>query len=37
VEGDEEFGSPKVAYATGFRLPGQEQVFVVASGFYPSQ
>lgn len=37
VEGDEEFGSPKVSYATGFRLPGQEQVFVVGSGFYPSQ
>lgn len=35
VEGDEEFGSPKVTYATGFQLPGQEQVFVVGSGFYP--
>ncbi|MDE0580372.1 MAG: cache domain-containing protein [bacterium] len=37
VEGDEEFGSPKVGYASGFRLPGQEQVFVVGSGFYPSE
>ncbi|MDE0463334.1 MAG: cache domain-containing protein [Caldilineaceae bacterium] len=35
VEGDEEIGSPKIAYATGFRLPGRDQVFVVASGFYP--
>ena len=37
VEGDEETGSRKIAYATGFRLPGQEQVFVVASGFYPDE
>ena len=36
VEGDEETGSPKIAYATGFRLPGRDQVFVVASGIYPS-
>ncbi len=35
VEGDEETGSRKIAYATGFRLPGQDQVFVVGSGFYP--
>lgn len=37
VEGDEEFGSPKVSYATGFRLPGRDTVFVVGSGFYPSE
>ena len=37
VEGDEETGSPKVAYATGFRLPGRDPVFVVASGFYPDE
>lgn len=37
LEGDEEIGSPKISYATGFQLPGQEQVFVVAAGFYPSQ
>ena len=37
VEGDEETGSPKITYATGFRLPGQEQVFVVGSGFYPDE
>ena len=37
VEGDEETGSPKIAYATGFRLPGREQLFVVASGFYPEE
>ncbi|MCY4354031.1 MAG: cache domain-containing protein [Truepera sp.] len=36
VEGDEETGSPKIAYATGFRLPGRDQVFVVTSGIYPS-
>ncbi len=35
IEGDEEIGSLKVAYATGFTLPGRDQVFVVASGFYP--
>ena len=35
IQGDEETGSPKVAYATGFTLPGRDQVFVVASGFYP--
>ncbi|MYC93645.1 MAG: hypothetical protein F4X14_01625 [Caldilineaceae bacterium SB0661_bin_32] len=37
VEGDEAFGSPKIAYATGFRIPGRDQVFVVASGFYPEE
>lgn len=37
IEGDEEFGSPKIAYATGYRLPGRDQVFVVASGFYPDE
>ena len=37
VEGDEETGSPKIAYATGFRRPGSESVFVVASGFYPDR
>lgn len=37
VEGDEETGSPKIAYATGFRLPGRDQVFVVASGLYPDE
>lgn len=37
VDGDEEFGSPKVSYATGFRLPGRDEVFVVGSGFYPIQ
>ena len=37
VEGDEEIGSPKIAYATGFRIPGRDQVFVVASGFYPEE
>lgn len=35
IEGDEETGSPKVAYATGFTLPGRDQVYVVVSGFYP--
>lgn len=35
VEGDEETGSPKIAYATGFRLPNRDQIFVVASGIYP--
>lgn len=35
VEGDEETGSPKIAYATGFRISGSEAVFVVASGIYP--
>ena len=35
VVGDEETGSPKIAYATGFRRPGSETVFVVASGYYP--
>ena len=35
VEGDEETGSPKIAYATGFRLPDRDQVFVVASGIHP--
>ena len=35
IEGDEETGSPKVAYATGFTLPGRDSVFVVISGFYP--
>ncbi len=37
IEGDEEIGSPKIAYATGFRIPGRDQVFVVASGFYPDE
>ena len=37
VEGDEELGSPKIAYATGYRRPGSETVFVVASGFYPEE
>ena len=35
VQGDEETGSPKVAYATGFRMRNRDPVFVVASGFYP--
>ena len=35
VAGDEETGPPKVSYATGFRLPGRDQVFVVGSGIYP--
>ena len=35
VEGDEERGSRKIAYATGFQRPGSETTFVVASGFYP--
>ena len=35
VEGLEETGSPKIAYATGFRLPDRDQVFVVASGIHP--
>lgn len=35
VHGDEKTGSPKIAYATGFRMPNRDQVFVVASGFYP--
>ena len=35
VEGDEETGSPKIAYATGYSRPGSETIFVVASGFYP--
>jgi len=37
IEGDEETGSPKIAYATGFRIPGRDQLFVVASGFYPDE
>lgn len=37
VEGDEETGSPKVAYATGYHLPGRDQVFVVGSGMYPDE
>ncbi|MDE0312657.1 MAG: cache domain-containing protein [Caldilineaceae bacterium] len=37
VEGDEETGSRKIAYATGYRLPGRDQVFVVVSGFYPDE
>ena len=37
VEGDEETGSPKIAYATGFHLPDRDQVFVVASGIYPDK
>ncbi len=36
VEGDEETGSPKIAYATGFRIYDSETLFVVASGFYPN-
>ena len=35
VQGDEETGSPKVAYATGFRMRNRDPVFVVVSGFYP--
>ena len=35
VEGDEETGSPKIAYATGFHLPDRDEVFVVGSGIYP--
>ena len=35
VKGDEETGSRKIAYATGFRMPNRDQTFVVASGFYP--
>ncbi|SAY38645.1 hypothetical protein FLM9_546 [Candidatus Synechococcus spongiarum] len=35
IEDDEETGSPKVAYATGFTLPGRDSVFVVVSSFYP--
>lgn len=37
VEGDEETGLTKVAYATGYRLPGRDQVFVVGSGMYPDE
>ena len=35
VEGDEELGSRKIAYATGYRRPDSDTTFVVASGFYP--
>ena len=36
VEGDEEIGSPKIAYATSYRSTGwSDLTFVVASGFYP--
>ena len=35
VQGDEETGSPKIAYATGFRMPNRNQVLVVASVIYP--
>ena len=35
IEGDEETGSAKIAYATGFTLPDRDSVFVVVSGFYP--
>ena len=37
VEGDEETGSPKIAYATGFRIPNRAPLYVVASGMYPDQ
>ena len=35
IEGDEESGSRKVAYATGFTAPGTNELIIVASGFYP--
>ena len=35
VEGDEERGSRKIAYATGYRSAGSGTTFVGASGFYP--
>ena len=36
VHGDEETGSPKIAYATGFRMPNRDQVLVVASVLHPA-
>ena len=34
IEGDEERGSPKIGYATGFPVPGSDQMVVVGSGIY---
>ena len=34
VEGDEAFGSPKLTYAQGFRLPDRDQLFIVCAGIY---
>ena len=36
VEGDEETGSPKIGYATGFPGPNTDQMVVVGSGIYVS-
>ena len=35
VEGDEAFGSLKLAYAEGFHLPDRDQLFIVCAGIYP--
>ena len=34
VEGDEAFGSPKLTYAEGFRLPDRDQLFIICAGIY---
>ncbi|MDE0100350.1 MAG: hypothetical protein OXM87_12215 [Truepera sp.] len=34
VEGDEETGSPKIGYATGFPGPNTDQMVVVGSGIF---
>ena len=34
VAGDEAFGSPKLSYAAGFRLPDRDQLFIVGAGIY---
>ncbi|MDE2743262.1 MAG: cache domain-containing protein [Gemmatimonadota bacterium] len=34
VEGDEAFGSPKLTYAEGFRLPDGDQLFIICAGIY---
>ena len=34
IQGDEEFGSPKIGYASSFYLPGLEDPFIVGSGIY---
>lgn len=34
AEDDEDTGSSKIGYVTGFRIPGSEQVFIVGSGIY---
>ena len=34
MEGDEAFGSPKLTYAEGFRLPDRDQLFIICAGIY---